>query len=107
MSDIPTWTKEAFPGTIAVVNPHPDSDSGYMIIREKDMLPEHELFGPEGKGYPPDHVPPQAQEKADDTEVTVERMTEDELLKGLEPLMPPEPPRETRIGKRHQTSKQG
>jgi len=31
---------------------------------------------------------------ADDTEVTVDRMTEEELLKGLEGLAPPEEPRE-------------
>ena len=33
---------------------------------------------------------PGATVDADDTEVTVERMTEEELLKGLEGLTPPE-----------------
>jgi len=54
----PIWTMDEYPDTIAVVNAHPDSDTGYKIIRKSDLKPEDELFGPEGKGFPPHHIPP-------------------------------------------------
>ena len=47
-----------------------------------------EVDEPEPEGLP--LIGPARHVDADDTEVTVERMTEEELLKGLEGLTPPE-----------------
>src|ERR1700737_1527460 len=59
---------------------------------EPDPVP---LIGPGGASVPAPHTVPLsgsggASVDADDTEVAVERMTEEELLKGLEGLAPPE-----------------